>query len=204
MYYKFWLSLRKLQTKSQFRHYITIPFFHLLDIRHLRFLLRLHTWFHFLIYSSVIIRNQLWPHPTPAKTIWINLNQSYQRMLPYKFELFKRTGFWEDFLKVLSMYSYVKPPIVDLPCPMIWKAWTYPTWWCSRKSDRFSGWSVLRRFLMWIEDILEQIEKLIHASEPGHRNRVFIHTIRKGIHYYKRTSCPHNSHWPRRAMALFA
>lgn len=110
MYYKFWLSLRKLQTKSQFRHYITIPFFHLLDIRHLRFLLRLHTWFHFSIYSSVIIRNQLWPHLTPGKTIWINLNQSYQRMLPYKFELFKRTGFWEDFLKVFSMYSYVKPP----------------------------------------------------------------------------------------------
>lgn len=126
MYYKFWVSLRKLQTKSQFRHYITIPFFHLLDIRHLRFLLRLHTWFHFSIYSSVIIRNQLWPHPTPGKTIWINLNQSYQRMLPYKFELFKRTGFWEDFLKVFSLYSYVKPPIVDLPCPMIWTSLNLP------------------------------------------------------------------------------
>lgn len=81
---------------------------------------------YFSIYSSVKIRNQLWPHPTPGKRIWINLNQSYQRMLPYKFELFKRTSFWEDFLKVFSMYSYVKPPIVDLPCPMIWTSLNLP------------------------------------------------------------------------------
>lgn len=81
---------------------------------------------YFSIYSSVKIRNQLWPHTTPGKRIWINLNQSYQRMLPYKFELFKRTSFWEDFLKVLSMYSYVKPPIVDLPCPMIWTSLNLP------------------------------------------------------------------------------
>lgn len=81
---------------------------------------------YFSIYSSVKIRNQLWPNPTPGKRIWINLNQSYQRMLPYKFELFKRTSFWEDFLKVFSMYSYVKPPIVDLPCPMIWTSLNLP------------------------------------------------------------------------------